>query len=326
MLAEALRQAGHTVTTLAPEARGGPISLARRLTFNVLARRAAQEVSGMDAVVGFDMDGVFLARGNARRVVAVKGGLAEEARFESGAARVRLTIEAKLEARNVRRAGRVIATSAYSKGRIVEDYGPPEERVVVVPEPIDLLRWRRALQANAGEPEEGAILCVAHLYPRKDVSTLLDAVARLPFPARLTVVGTGPQLPRLERRARELGLRDRATFLGHVTFERLASEYRRASVFCLPSRQEGFGIVFLEAMAAGLPIVAARAAAVPELVVDGESGVLVPPADPDALAAALGRLLRDSGERKRLCEGGRRRVRGYDAPLVARLFLEAIGL
>ncbi|MEP6768407.1 MAG: glycosyltransferase family 4 protein [Acidobacteriota bacterium] len=326
VLAAALRSAGHEVTILAPESRGGPLSLARRLAFNVRARRAAGQAPGIDAVVGFDMDGVFLAYGNAKRVVAVKGGLAEEARFERGAARLRLTVEARLEARNVRRADLVIATSAYSKGRILEDYGAAEERVVVVPEPVDLLRWQRTLASNAGAPEEGAILCVAHLYPRKDVATLLDAVSRLPSPARLTVVGTGPERRRLERRARELGLAGRAAFLGHVPFERLASEYGRASVFCLPSRQEGFGIVFLEAMAAGLPIVAARAAAVPELVVDGESGILVPPGDAEALAAALGRLLSDPAERKRLSERGRHRVRSYDAPLVARLFLEAVGV
>jgi len=326
VLAEALRQAGHTVTTLAPETRGGPISLARRLAFNLRARRPVREAAGVDAVVGFDMDGVFLAGGNARRVVAVKGGLAEEARFESGTARLRLTIEARLEGRNVRKADCVLATSVYSRQRILQDYGAVPEKVVVVPEPIDLLRWRRALDAAPSVAEEGAILCVAHLYPRKDVATLLDALSRIPPPARLTVVGTGPELPRLERRARELGLGERAVFLGHVPFERLASEYRRASVFCLPSRQEGFGIVFLEAMAAGLPIVAARAAAVPELVVDGDSGILVPPGDPEALAAALGRLLGDPSERERLAACGGMRVRSNDAPRVARLFLDAIGL
>ncbi|MDQ2869794.1 MAG: glycosyltransferase family 4 protein [Acidobacteriota bacterium] len=326
VLAEALRHAGHEVTILAPEPGGGPVSLARRLAFNVRARRASRAATGVDAVVGFDMDGVFLEQGSARRVVAVKGGLAEEARFERGAARVRLTIEARLEGRNVRRADRVLATSVYSRQRILEDYGAAGDRVVVVPEPIDLSRWQRALDDAAAAPEEGAILCVAHLYPRKDVATLLDAVSRLPPPARLIVVGTGPERRRLERRARELGLGERAVFLGHLPFERLASEYRRASVFCLPSRQEGFGIVFLEAMAAGLPIVAARAAAVPELVLDGESGILVPPGDSEALSAALGRLLGSPGERARFAECGRLRVRSYDAPRVANLFLEAIGL
>ena len=76
-------------------------------------------------------------------------------------------------------------------------------------------------------------------------------------------------------------------------------EYVSADCFCLPSVQEGFGIVFLEAMAAGLPVVACRAAAVPEVVRDGETGVLVPPRDPEALAGALGGLLRIRRGRRR---------------------------
>ena len=79
-------------------------------------------------------------------------------------------------------------------------------------------------------------------------------------------------------------------------------------------------------MAAGLPIVAARAAAVPAVVSDGEDGVLVSPDSPAELAAVLGRLLTDPEERRRLGEGGRRRVARFDAPAVARQFLEAVGL
>src|SRR5262249_20116824 len=161
------------------------------------------------------------------------------------------------------------------------------------------------------------ILCVAHLYPRKDVATLLDAIVRLPPEVVLRVVGAGPELPDLRRRAERLALGHRVEFLEHVPFGQLAAEYRRADVLCLPPRQQGFGIVFLEAMAAGLPIVAARAAAVPEVVADGECGVLVEPRDAAALAAALERLLDDADERQRLGREGRRRVERYDAPLVA---------
>jgi glycosyltransferase involved in cell wall biosynthesis len=84
--------------------------------------------------------------------------------------------------------------------------------------------------------------------------------------------------------------------------------------------------VFLEAMAKGLPIVAARASAVPEVVTDGECGILVEPDSPGDLAAALDRLLSDRGERRLLGEAGRRRVELFDVSLVSRWFLDAVGL
>src|SRR6266542_5516984 len=111
------------------------------------------------------------------------------------------------------------------------------------------------------------------LFPYTTPSDLLGAMTRLDSEVALRVAGTGPQLDRLRILAGRLGLAQRVEFLGHVSFTRLAAEYRRAGIFCLPSRQEGFGIVFLEAMAAGLPIVAARAAAVPEVLADGECGI-----------------------------------------------------
>jgi glycosyltransferase involved in cell wall biosynthesis len=260
-------------------------------------------------------------------VAAIKGVLADEARFERGLARVRLTIESLLEGFHVRGVDRVLATSAHSAACISESYRVPAQRISVVPEPIDLDRWRRALNAAPERTREGrTVLCVAHLYPRKDVGTLLAAMSRLPKETVVRVVGTGPELERLRRQADDLALGGRAEFLGHVPFDRLAAEYRRADVFCLPSRQEGFGIVFLEAMAAGLPIVAARAAAVPEVVLDGVCGILVPPGNPEALAGALNRLLSSAVERHRMGEAGHRRVSIYDAPLVAARFLEAVGL
>ena len=329
VLRDALVGLGHEVHLLTPAPRGGTVSLAERLAFNLRARRALRgRESAFDAVVGFDLDGVFLAKGIPHRVAAVKGVTAEEARNERGAARARLTLEAIFERRHVRGADRVVATSAHSAARIIADYGVQPDRIAVVPEPIDLFRWQRALEQAAGPPASSArsILCVAHLYPRKDVATLLEAVARLPEDVSLRVVGTGPELEALQELARSLSIDGRVAFPGHVSFATLAAEYRRAQIFCLPSRQEGFGIVFLEAMAAGLPIVAARAAAVPEIVLDGENGRLVSPGDPAALADALARLFNDPAERRALREGGLRRVRDYDAPRVARRFLEAIGL
>lgn len=324
----ALKARGHRVEMIAPAPHRGPVSFPHRLLFNVRARIAARKLlPAADLLVGFDLDGFLVQSCGVRRVAAIKGVLADELRFERGFTRVRLTIESFLEGLHVRRVDRILATSAYSAARIAESYGVPAQRIAVVPEPIDLDRWRQALNAVPELPREGkAILCVAHLYPRKDVATLLSAMSRLPHETVLRVVGTGPELASLRRQARELRLGGRVKFLGHVAFDRLAGEYRRADVFCLPSRQEAFGIVFLEAMAAGLPIVAARAAAVPEVVADGVCGILVPTASPDELAQALNRLLSSAEERCRMGEAGRRRAPLYDVSLVATRFLEAVGL
>jgi len=330
VLRTALEAAGHRVDVVAPDPGRGALSAARRLLFNVAIRRRAEKLArGADAVVGFDLDGVFLPRGDALHAAALKGVLAEESRFERGAAALRLGAEAVLEKLHVRRADRVVATSAHSARCIADFYGVPGGRIRIVPEPIDLSRWTAALGArHAGERGVGvlSVLCVAHLYPRKNVSALLEAFARIDSNAMLRIAGTGPEAGALRRRAARPDLAGRVELLGHVSFDALVAEYRRADVFCLPSRQEGFGIVFLEAMAAGLPIVAARAAAVPELVVDGECGILVPPGDVEAFAAALERILSDEELRKRLGEGGRRRVPSYDAPLIASRFLEALDL
>ena len=327
VLRAALTARGHAVDLLAPAPGRGSVSLVGRLLFNLRARKRARPLQPADAIVGFDLDGLFVRPEGGRRVASIKGVVAEEARFERGAPRARLTVEAFFEKLHVRSVERVLATSAHSASRIAAEYGVAADRIAVVPEPIDLARWRRGLE-KAPELPRGAksILCVAHLYPRKDIATLLAALSRLPGEAVLRVVGIGPELARLELQSRRLDLGARVEFLGHVPFERLAGEYRRADVFCLPSRQEGFGIVFLEAMAAGLPIVAARAAAVPEVVPEGECGILVPPGDEVALAEALDRLLEASAERRRLSEAGRRRVERYDAPRVAAEFLRAIGI
>jgi glycosyltransferase involved in cell wall biosynthesis len=327
VLREAIEARGHRIELLALRPRNGPVSLVERLLFNVRARsRARRALPDADAIIGFDLDGLWVEARGARRIASIKGVVAEEAKFERGAPRARLTVEAFFEKLHARRAERVVATSAHSAARIAADYGVSAERIAVVPEPIDLALWRRALEVAPQLPRGvNSILCVAHLYPRKDVATLLAAMARLSSGAVLRVVGIGPELARLERLARRLDLGGRVEFLGHVPFARLAGEYRRADVFCLPSRQEGFGIVFLEAMAAGLPIVAARAAAVPEVVPDGQGGILVPVGDEAALANALDRLFADPALRRRLSEGGRSRVERYDAPRVAQRFLEVIG-
>ncbi len=125
--------------------------------------------------------------------------------------------------------------------------------------------------------------------------------------ARLVVAGEGDDRPRLEEKAACLGLGGAVTFAGFTSEATLAELYRRCAAFVMPSRGEGFGLVYLEAMRAARPVVAARGSAAEEIVVDGETGLLVDPDDRDRLARALACLLRDAGGARRMGWAGRER-------------------
>ena len=283
-----------------------------------------------DLVVGCDLDGFLWARRRGRRpfVVMLKGIIADELRNERGLVRVLLGVQARWERRNTARADAVVVPSRYSAAVAAEVYGVPAARIGVVPEGIDLAAWRARLAAAPRRPRPGpTVLAVGRTYARKRFPDLLHAAARLK-PAipglRVRVVGKGPEWDALVRLHAELGLGDTVALRGDVSWDELAEEYVNADCFCLPSVQEGFGIVFLEAMAAGLPVVACRAAAVPEVVREGETGVLVPPRAPPALADALADLLR-SPERARALGGAARvRVADYAVERVAERFLDTV--
>lgn len=329
-LAAALRRRGHAVRRLHPPG-GGSSALLPRLAFNLGLRGRLREGSP-GTLVGFDLDGCFLPHGRLRPyVVCLKGILAEELRFERGATRRKLRCLSRLERRNARAADLVCVTSRYSRRAAIRAYGLEPERVRVVPEGIELESWSGPGGAPAGpgrDPSRPVILSVARQYPRKNTETLLRALPevleRVPG-ARLRVVGGGPRLPRLQELVTELRLGAVVELVGELPeTEDVRAEYRAADVFCLPSRQEGFGLVFLEAMASGLPVVAGRAGAVPEVVPDGVAGLLVPPLDGGALAGALGRLLTDGELRRRLGAEGRERAKAYDWDRVAQRFLDAV--
>lgn len=325
-LVEGLRVQGHTVTRVAPAGPRPRNLLLRRLLFNGRLFRHWRD-HAYDLVVGTDIDGVFWPphRGDIPYVVAIKGVIAEELQHERGRTRLLFQGLARLEARNARQADAVLVTSAYCRDAVVRHYGVPAGRIRLVPEGIDLARWERIAVQVPHESDGATILCVARQYPRKHIADLLLAlpqVRRAVPEAHAVIVGDGPEHSALRGLAAELGLGSVVRFLGAIAEDdAVARWYRHADVFCLPSLQEGFGIVFLEAMASGLPIVAARAAAVPEVVPEGQAGLLVPPADVDALAAALTALLRDP-ERRAACGCyGQEHVRRYDWSLVTQQFL-----
>jgi glycogen synthase len=168
---------------------------------------------------------------------------------------------------------------------------------------------------GAGQPAFGGVgrrparlLAVGRLTAQKGVDVLLDALARPGLEgAVLDVVGDGDWRGRLEAQAGRLGLTGRVNFPGWRDRDALAAVYRAADVFVLPSRDEGMPNVLLEAMASGLPAVASRVAGAEDLVADGETGFLVPPDDPEALATALRRLIGDPALRAAM--GARARMR-----------------
>ena len=280
-------------------------------------------------MLGVDLDGFMWARRRALPFVAsLKGIIADELKNERGWVRTLLSVQARWERRNVERADLVVVTSRYSAEVARREYGVPLERIAVVPEPIDLEVWDDQFWRAPRRPRNApVVLSVARMYPRKRLSDLLHAAAVLR--ARVTgiqvrIVGRGPEWDALSRLHAALGLGDSVVLLGDLSRERLAEEYVSASVFCLPSVQEGFGIVFLEAMAAELPVVACRIAAVPEVVLDGTTGLLVEPRAPGALAEALERLIREPALAKRLGQEGRRRALGFSPRHVAERFLSAV--
>ncbi|MGH7428016.1 MAG: glycosyltransferase family 4 protein [Candidatus Methylomirabilaceae bacterium] len=170
--------------------------------------------------------------------------------------------------------------------------------------------------SSASEQRRGRVVGTAcWLTPIKGVRHLIAAIAvlRPSMPdVRLEIAGAGPDQSALESEVRLQGLEESVKFLGWQ--EEIGSVMARWDVYAQPSLEEGFGLAVLEAMAAGLPVVASRVGGLPELVEEGRTGWLVPPANPAALAERLRQLLLDPAERHAFGEAGRARARDVFSP------------
>ncbi|MCS7254450.1 MAG: glycosyltransferase [Armatimonadota bacterium] len=157
--------------------------------------------------------------------------------------------------------------------------------------------------------ERGALLFVGRLVPKKGVDVLLRALARLRGKAKCVVVGDGPMRQKLEMLARQLKLCGCVTFVGSVRHADVAKYYARAAALIVPSviasngDRDGLPNVILEAAASSLPIIASNISGIPEFVEDGESGLLFPAGDDEALAEAIGKVLSDDKLARKLAEG-----------------------
>jgi glycosyltransferase involved in cell wall biosynthesis len=198
-----------------------------------------------------------------------------------------------------RRASRIIAITHALARFQVERVGLPADKVEVIHYGLDELPAAWGTNPLDDVPRtEPLVLAVCRLEPQKGVDVAIRALREIPN-AQLVVLGEGPQRAELERLAG-----DRVHLVGRVP--NVAAWLRRADVLVHPVRWEGFGLALLEGMLASLPVVATRVSSIPEIVVDGETGLLVPPDDPAALASAVARVLNDPGD---YGERGRKRAR-----------------
>ena len=199
--------------------------------------------------------------------------------------------------------GRVVCVSEDS-ARLSAAEGVAPARLCVIHNGIDVARF-----AYRGPAAGGPAVMVGRLSPEKDAASLLRATALIARECpsfRLEIAGAGECLPGLRRLAGELGLHGRVRFLGEV--RDIPGLLARASLFVLPSLTEGLSLTLLEAMARGLPVVATRVGGNPEVVVEGETGFLVPSRSPPELARALLRIQCDSQLGGRMGRAGRERV------------------
>lgn len=228
-------------------------------------------------------------------------------------------LERELQRLVLRVADAVVALSSREAELLARGFDVDAERFVVIPNGLDLELYGPPAGERAGGPPR--LLCVAQLVDYKGHRYLLEALARLPD-ARLTLVAHRFDLrEELEGRARDLGVADRVEIEGPLRTEELVVRYRACDVYVQPSLAECFPVTVLEAMACGLPVVATDVGGVAEEVGDG--GIVVPPRDPIALAAAIERLLGDEAERRARGESAARLARErYDGRRVAQRHVE----
>jgi phosphatidylinositol alpha-1,6-mannosyltransferase len=234
-----------------------------------------------------------------------------------------------------------LAPSRYTVSKIAEAQGAPKNRIQLLPWPLnpDILRMAgqsKKLPLPASFPMGVIVLTVARLAASeryKGVDRLIESVAQLRTQVpglHLMVIGGGDDLARHVKLAADLGVATQVRFFDNLSREEIAASYSKADVFAMPSTGEGFGLVFLEAMAFAKPLIGAAAGGIPDVVEDGQNGFLVSPGDTEQLANALQRLVTNEGLRIELGKRGAEIVRtkyrfeGFRAELEA--ILRSCGL
>jgi glycosyltransferase involved in cell wall biosynthesis len=338
-LADFLAERGHAVEVVTtadaePEARSYAVTWAARRsplrhTRSALLVRAAARRADVVYATSMIRRAAIGAR-LARRPLVVKlvsdevferatrggryGGTLDEFQRVGGGGRLRFLRATRNAA--LKRARHVFCPSSYLRD-VALRWGLDAGRVTVLPNPapaIPTMPTREKLRAEL-ELDGDVLVFAGRLGPQKAVGVLLDALQRV-SDVSLVIAGDGPERSALERRALELGLDARARFLGSVPRETVLRLFRAADASVLPSAWENFPHTIVEALAVGCPVIATAVGGVPEVVRDGENGLLVPSGDAAALADSIERFFGDASLRERLRDAAARSVEGYSEEAV----------
>jgi L-malate glycosyltransferase len=210
---------------------------------------------------------------------------------------------------SINRSDGLTAVSEYLREETVQHFGVPRERLEVIPNFIDPTEYARGASPCARgallQPGEKLVMHISNFRPVKRVRDVVRIFHRMQreVPARLVFVGDGPDRPEAAFEAESLGIADRVVFLGKQ--DSVAELLACADLFLLPSASESFGLVALEAMAAGVPVVASRAGGLPEVVAHGETGFLAGVGEIEEMAEAGVSLLRDEAQWSAFSEAAR---------------------
>jgi glycosyltransferase involved in cell wall biosynthesis len=230
------------------------------------------------------------------------------------------------ERRALAAADMVIALTPAAAGRLAGE-GIPRSRIRVIPPGYDPDLFAAAAPDPFPDLDRPRVGYIGRIAPQKDVGTLIRAFGRLTGPACLLIVGDGPGRRTAEQQARQLA--GPVRFTGFAPHAQIPAVLRHIDLLVLATRYEELPSVLIEAMAAGLPVIASRVGGIPALVDHGVNGLLVPPGDAVALAKAISRVLSEPGTAARLAAAARQTAHRYTWPALARhvgaVYLEVTG-
>ena len=219
-----------------------------------------------------------------------------------------------------RRAACAIAVSLAVK-KYFEEIGA--KNIEVIPNGVDLRRFenlnREGSRHKLGLKDEFVIMTVARLEKVKGIKYLIGAMARSDLLGRshLLIIGDGSERENLESLAEELGLKERVKFLGQISNEKIPEYLAAADCFVLPSLKEGFGIVILEAQAAGIPVIGTRVGGILDIIEDQKTGILVKPKNPKVIAQAISKIYSQPEFAKDLAQNAKANLEKYDWDKIA---------